>query len=370
MTIDRNLDNRRLVRADTEGKPLVSLCIATSIGRADLFKITFASALKQTYTPLEILVLADGSDPEAIGLLALSKDPRLRWISTPALSGMVPAWNLVCSKAKGKYILFCADDDVLCDYALDQQVELLEGHPNVGFCHADFIVIDDEGREEDRHISLRGRFIDDRLPAWCDYLVATRCCMQTVVFRRDLWQKVGQWDADSGNPADNSLYLKLLRTADVAHVPHIACMYRLRRNPPDSWEKRFRNAREHLALAERHLASPPVGVERVGRVRRRLMGRMLLDSVALSASAPDSYSRQELGKWLEGRVWQFGAFGRVCKLAHRYGWSSAILMTTQFLSFVLRIPKPAIIAMKGFLTSQLKMGVLPCEPDQTSGRGQ
>lgn len=295
-----------------KSNPLVSVCMAACL-RPDLFPESLDAALRQTYDPLEIIVLADGSDPAALALLGSRRDARLRWIATPRPSGMIGAWNRVCREARGKYLLFCADDDVLCERAVDHQTELLEEHPGVAFCHADFIYIDDDGRELGRWISHRGRFIEPRAKAWPRYLTATRCCMQTTVVRRELWEAVGGWDPDAGNPGDNSLYLKLLRLGDEGHVPHVACKYRIRTRQPDSWEKRLRNLREYHALAMKHLASIPPEV-RQPRLRERLMVRLARMAVPLSISAPDERSRQELGF-----IWPQSALGRFCARLDRAG---------------------------------------------------
>jgi hypothetical protein len=228
---------------------------------------------------------------------------------------MARAWNRVCSEAQGKYLLFCADDDILCDRAVDLQVEVLERNPNVAFCHADFVFINDDGEEVGRWVSHRGSYIDRGVDAWPRFLVATGCCMQTTVCRKNLWQEVGGWDEDSGNPADNSLYLKLLRIGDVGHVRHVGCKYRVRTNAPDTWEKRLRNVREYHALASKHLRNPPVGTRHPPRtLERRLIRRLALDGVSLAVSAPDAAAMDELREWLDGNVWPRTSFGRLCRL--------------------------------------------------------
>src|ERR1035437_5635034 len=229
-------------------KPLVSLCMATCL-RSDLFAASLRGLLAQVYEPLEILVLVDGANEQSIALLDSCNDTRLRWFATPKPSGMVRAWNVVCKESKGKYFLFCADDDILLPNAIEHHVKLLEENPRVGFCHGDFIFIDDEDREIGRWISHEGTWIKSCKQEWPRYLVQTRCCMQTTVVRRKAWDDVNGWDEDAGNPGDNSLYLKLLRDWDVAHVSHITCKYRIRTKNPDNWVKKYRNLREYHALA-------------------------------------------------------------------------------------------------------------------------
>lgn len=76
-------------------------------------------------------------------------------------------------EAKGKYFLFCADDDVLLPKAIDLQVELLEQNPNVGFCHADYRSINDDGEVIGEWFSHEGTFIKPGLQEWPRYVVRT-----------------------------------------------------------------------------------------------------------------------------------------------------------------------------------------------------
>jgi glycosyltransferase involved in cell wall biosynthesis len=305
-------------------KPLVTLCQATC-GRPQFFAGSFQSLLRQSYRPLEIVVLADGADPDTLRILESCNDRRLRWFSTPRPSGMVPAWNRVCREARGKYLLFCADDDLLMPQAIDAQVDLLERDPGMVFCHADYVYIDDDGKEIGSSISHRGTFIDSGLKSWPKFLVATSCCMQTTVMRRSAWEQVGGWDDDAGNPGDNSLYLKLLPLGDVGHVGRITCQYRLRIRSPDSWEKLFGNLRDYEALASKYLATVPTGVGVAPAVlRRRVMARLAKSSVNLVVTAPSHAAAAELVRWLESHIWPGSAVGRACALmarAHLLGWA-------------------------------------------------
>jgi len=297
--------------------PLVSLCMATC-SRPDLLHESLSGLLRQRYSPLEIVVLVDGGCRGSITLLESIHDPRLRWFATPKPSGMARAWNRVCTEANGKYFLFCADDDVLLDNAIDEQVQLLETYHEVGFCHADFGFIGDDGAELGRWVSHRGRFVDDGLKAWAEYLVATGCCMQSAVVRKDLWDAVGGWDNDAGNPADNSLYLKLLRHAAVGHVPKVACHYRLRTRTPDSWEKRFRDVREYYALAERHLMDPPPGLPvPVRQLQRRLSNALVLRLVALIRSATRDEQAEEAREFMLKTVAGNSVLGSLCSSRSR-----------------------------------------------------
>jgi glycosyltransferase involved in cell wall biosynthesis len=314
-------------------KPLVSLCCST-YSRPDLFAQSLAGLLRQTYEPLEIIVLVDGANPTSLEVLAAHPDPRLRWLTTPKPSGMIPAWNKVVATAKGKYFLFCADDDILLDSAVDSQVELLEANPNVGFCHADFHFIDDDGEQIGDWKSHEGTWIKPGLVEWERYLRQPKCCMQTVVVRRDLWDQVGGWDDDAGYPGDNSLYLKLLRIADVAHVARFTTRYRIRTRSPDSWLKNSNKVREDVALARKHLANPPEALrDRVPQMRRAMENHFARNALGVLADKRATPAeRAEFAAWAQENLFKQGLRGALYRwlLEHRLEMVPATASALEF----------------------------------------
>ncbi len=284
-------------------QPLLSLCCST-YSRPDLFRESLQGLLLQTYVPLEVVVLVDGGNPSSIDILREQSDSRLRWFVTDKPSGMIQAWNRVVAESKGTYFLYCADDDVLLPSAVEAQMVLLEKNSRVGFCHADFYLIDDDGKRIGQWQSHEGEWIKDGLTEWQRYLRQPRCCMQTTVVRRQLWDQVGGWDEQAGYPGDNSLYLKLLRISDVGHVPRFACNYRIRTQAPDSWVKNSNKVKEDILLARRHLADPPANLtlkvkslyEQVNRHFSRNALSVLADRRASSGE------RREFMNWLESNL--------------------------------------------------------------------
>jgi glycosyltransferase involved in cell wall biosynthesis len=292
-------------------KPLVSLCCST-YSRPDLFALSLDGLLRQKYEPLEIVVLVDGANPGSIDVLtAHASDPRLRWFTTPAPSGMIPAWNKVVSASKGKYFLYCADDDILLDNAIEDQIDLLEANPRVGFCHADFDFVDDDGKRIGQWHSHEGTWIKQGLSEWKRYLCQPKACMQTTVVRRELWDQVHGWDNDAGYPGDNSLYLKLLRISDVGHVARVACHYRVRTRTPDSWLKNSNKVKEDVTLARKHLANPPATLrDQVEQLSRTVDNHFARNAFAVLADRRATPAeRADFVAWVEANLFRRGIRG-------------------------------------------------------------
>jgi len=89
---------------------LVSAVIPTR-GRPDLLVCAIRSALRQTWRPLEVIVVIDGPDPTTEERLSFLADPRLRTVILPEISGGCTARNAGVRAAAGDWIAFLDDDD-------------------------------------------------------------------------------------------------------------------------------------------------------------------------------------------------------------------------------------------------------------------
>ncbi|MDX1394803.1 MAG: glycosyltransferase family 2 protein [Gemmatimonadota bacterium] len=102
--------------------PLVSAVIP-SADRPDLVVRAVRSALAQTHTRLEVVVVIDGPDRATREAVAAIPDPRLRWIELEARSGPGAARNAGVSESRGEWIAFLDDDDEWFPDRLSRQLE-------------------------------------------------------------------------------------------------------------------------------------------------------------------------------------------------------------------------------------------------------
>lgn len=92
--------------------PAISVVIPI-YNAVETLEATVASVRAQSRNDWELLLIdnmsTDGSRAIMVSLAA--KDPRIRWLATPAQSGPGPARNLGISSAKGQFIAFLDADD-------------------------------------------------------------------------------------------------------------------------------------------------------------------------------------------------------------------------------------------------------------------
>ena len=118
--------------------PAVSVVIPT-YNRADLVVQAVESVLDQTYISVELIVVDDGSTDATEVRLAPYRD-RLQYSKQPN-RGVNAARNFGISIARGRYIALLDDDDIWLPSKLDEQVRVLERHPDAGFVFSDFYIL-------------------------------------------------------------------------------------------------------------------------------------------------------------------------------------------------------------------------------------
>ncbi|MBA3845490.1 MAG: glycosyltransferase family 2 protein [Planctomycetes bacterium] len=102
-------------------RPVVSVVIPTR-NRADLVRRAVRSALAQTMSDLEVIVVIDGSDPATVAALGVITDPRLRVVTRERSGGASAARNTGIDLSRGAWIGFLDDDDEWMPTKLEAQL--------------------------------------------------------------------------------------------------------------------------------------------------------------------------------------------------------------------------------------------------------
>ena len=118
--------------------PLVSICIPTYNG-ALYIRQALASALAQRYTPLELIVSDDGSTDQTLQIVETvtqSVDIPVRIVRYCGGGALGGNWNNCARHARGKYIKYLHQDDLLHPDCVARMVSLAESDDGIGmvFC--------------------------------------------------------------------------------------------------------------------------------------------------------------------------------------------------------------------------------------------
>jgi glycosyltransferase involved in cell wall biosynthesis len=235
-------------RPGTRG-PLVSVVIPVP-NAAEFLLGTIESALAQTYAPVEVVVVDDGSTDDS-GAVAASLGARVTLVEQ-ANRGPAAARNSALRVARGELVAFLDADDLWAPTRLERCVEILQERPEIGMVTTDAYLIENGRKTEKRSYGDRRAF---PFPAREDDQIAEiarrNFLFVGVVFRRTLLDACGELDERIWGAEDFDLWTRFLLTGSrAAFVNEPLGWYRVR---DDSVSASSRQWGEHLFVLEKHL---------------------------------------------------------------------------------------------------------------------
>jgi glycosyltransferase involved in cell wall biosynthesis len=125
-------------------QPLVTVVIPT-FNRGGLLIDAVRSAANQIYTPVEVIVVDDGSQDETAARQIVSLFPQARLIRQTN-QGVAAARNTGLQAAQGEWISFLDDDDWIFPQKIARQIELLQQNSKLDVVHCGYSFTDQQGR--------------------------------------------------------------------------------------------------------------------------------------------------------------------------------------------------------------------------------
>ncbi len=124
-------------------RPIISVVIPT-YNRAAFICRAVDSALGQTYAPLEVVVVDDGSKDDTREVLRKYGD-RIRYVAKEN-GGVSSARNVGVREATGEYIAFLDSDDTWVPEKLAVQMDIFRAHPDYGMVLSECAQVTAEGK--------------------------------------------------------------------------------------------------------------------------------------------------------------------------------------------------------------------------------
>ena len=255
--------------------PLVSILIRTR-ARPAWLRQALASCAAQTYPNLEVVVIEDGAPTAQAVIDEFAPRLAIRYHPTGQRVGRSRAGNLALTQARGEWMNFLDDDDVLFSDHVEVLVEAARragARGAYGFAWETHTRVIDAERalyEETRRVPRhRRRF--DRLALWHQNYLP----IQAVLFHRGLWERHGGFAEDMDQLEDWNLWTRYTIEDDLACVEKTTSLYRV---PDDPREAAERQARLDAAYAS--------AIERQRQLRLTLSPREI-------AQMAEAYSREQ-----------------------------------------------------------------------------
>jgi glycosyltransferase involved in cell wall biosynthesis len=204
-------------------KPLVSVIIPT-YNTARFVVQAVQSALAQTYSPIEVIVVDDGSTDDTRKQLEAFHG-RVRYVYQ-SNGGVGKARNRAIREARGELLAFLDADDEWCPEKIAIQVAALETNARAALVHTDVTYQDVNSGRRFQKYSSREKYQGHCYEA---LFFANHVNVSTVLVRREQLERAGLFNEvhDIGGCEDLDMWLRLARENEFVYEPRPLAIYRL-----------------------------------------------------------------------------------------------------------------------------------------------
>ena len=186
--------------------PLISVIIPL-YNKENFIESTLKSALNQTFTDFEILIINDGSTDKSEEKILQFNDDRISIFNT-INQGVSVARNFGIEKASGKMIAFLDADDFWCPHFLENMVSLIEKFPNEKvFSSAIQVQIKEKNFNATYSISK------EKEVQILNFFEASHdqgaIFTSSAVFEKSVFETAGNFDVDLKTDEDTDLWIRI-----------------------------------------------------------------------------------------------------------------------------------------------------------------
>ncbi len=204
---------------ETEVGPMVSVLIPT-FNRPRYLSEALASALRQGYRNLQVIVVNDGGE-DVSSIVNSFSDPRIIFINRKENRGKAFSLNEALARAEGKYIAYLDDDDLYYPNHIETLVDVLENKTDCQVAYSDLYevcckIMPDGTRQVLSKVVKVSRDFDRFFMLYFNHVLHV-----SLMHRRDLLEKTGLYNEQLNVLIDWDMTRRLVFFSDFHHVYEI-----------------------------------------------------------------------------------------------------------------------------------------------------
>lgn len=208
-------------------QPLVSILIP-NYNHSRFLDECITSAINQTYSNLEIIVLDNASEDDSVEVAKkYMMDSRVR-VCRNGKNILNTSYIVLDKLSSGKYkMMLCADDFIESTF-VEKTVAIMEAYPNIGYVHVERDFITDKGEKLDLDFFFNCSFVAPGKEVMPIYTVTTIAHPSQGIFRTETFRKIGGYEMEIDHMnADRMLWFYLSYEADYAYIREKLCNIRI-----------------------------------------------------------------------------------------------------------------------------------------------
>lgn len=203
-------------------KPRVS-AIIPNFNYAQYVGEAIESALAQTFKPMEVIVIDDGSTDESISIC--EKFGKQIKLIRQENAGVSAARNNAVRASSGEFVAFLDADDVWLSRKIEEQVEEFKRSGHLGLVHVGVQDIDEDGKSLVTHLDgLEGEVSREML-------LFNRAVIlgggSGFMIPRKVFEEIGGFDLRLSTSADWDFCYQVSHRFEVGFIPEVLLKYRM-----------------------------------------------------------------------------------------------------------------------------------------------
>jgi glycosyltransferase involved in cell wall biosynthesis len=242
---------------------MISIIIPTR-NRLGFLKEAVASVSAQDYPDRETIIVDDASEDGTWGWLSSPRDPQTKSFRLPQHGERSAARNFGLAQAKGDFVMFLDDDDLLVPHALTYLCAAAKRYPAAMAVVGNRLFFDQTGRRYE--YPHPRRTVVRRV--WADLLFGWIPQVSQCIIRRSAVVEAGGWNPLFRFAEDHELWMRMMSSESLVVVlPRIVAEYRVHPGQTPG-ERRCRGYQGFLQAAIRRLPATLQGpATRIVRAR-------------------------------------------------------------------------------------------------------
>jgi len=226
--------------------------LLTSFNHANYIHEAIDSALNQTFTDFELIILDDGSSDNSWDLINQYADSRIKtYRNLVNIGGALGINKTISEVAMGEYIAIHHSDDVWEHNKLEKQVAFLDVHPEIGAVFTNALAVG----EDSSPLIDKGQFYSKIFDQpnrtrheWLRFFFShgNALCHPSVLIRKVCYENCGLYPYGLAQLGDFDMWMRLCLKYEIYVLPERLVRFRVRDNEANASASRPETTIRHL----------------------------------------------------------------------------------------------------------------------------